>query len=761
MPQINYSRPWLTDYQTDAFFTKKRYSLIEGSTKSGKAQPLTSTIWTPDGPIKMADVKIGTVVLTPTGTARVIGVYPQEHLRPVFRIIFQDGSEVECDHDHLWEIETYDTKKKIYSVADLLGKSETWLSDSWVPRIEPVQFNERPVPLDPYLLGLLIGDGGTNGNTVKISGVDEEILNAVRGRLPPGHTLKHESGCDYRITSGFLAEQHKRERTHIRHILDDLGLCCLSHEKRIPSSYKYNSIAVRLEVLRGIMDTDGSVDDHGQPMLEQTSPGLALDVKEIVESLGGYVRSNLKLNSGYRDKSGKFVQCRAVYRQLLVVKDARDFFSLDRKKRKAKVKKKTGNRILKRVELVRFDKTQCIEIDDQRHLYLTDNFIPTHNTAPALVWLFERAALTGAPGRAYWWVAPVYTQAQIAFERFVRGIPRSMCEPHNTKMIADLPNGARVHFKSGENPDNLYGDDVYDVVIDEASRVDDPAWYAVRSTLTATGGRARIIGNVKGRNNWFYKMARVAERGHPEMHYSKITCLDAVKAGILPQKEIDDAREQLPPHIFAELYMAEAQGGEGRVYQNFSKVNIRDDIVDTGGTLLVGADFNVAPLSACIGIKAVDELHIFDEITIMNGDTEMLCSEILRRYPKRQIVCFPDPSGKSRRTSAVAGATDFSIIRAHGISVVAPNKAPLIVDRVNNVNAMILNSVGRRRLFVHPRCRTVIAGLEDQQYKPDTKIPDKANGMDHMNDALGYLCVSEFPIPGMVGGVQFMKVSGF
>lgn len=382
-------------------------------------------------------------------------------------------------------------------------------------------------------------------------------------------------------------------------------------------------------------------------------------------------------------------------------------------------------------------------------------------TAPALVWLFERAALHGAAGRAYWWVAPVYTQADIAYRRFINGVPRSICVPHNTKMMVDLPNGARVWFKSAENPDNLYGDDVYDTVIDEASRVDDLAWYAVRSTLTATQGKARIVGNVKGRNNWFYKMARIAERGHPEMHYAKITCLDAVRAGILPQKEIDDAREQLPPHVFAELYMAEAQGGEGRVYQFFSKANIRDDIGDNGGTLLVGMDFNVDPMSATVSVKAVDELHTFDEIVIMNGDTEQMCSEILRRYPKRQIIVYPDPSGKSRRSSAVAGVTDFSIIRSHGMSVVAPSRAPLIVDRVNCVNAMILNTAGRRRLFVHPRCKTLISGFEDQMFKPGTKIPDKANGLDHMVDAEGYKCVGEFPIPGMAGSLEFSKVAGW
>src|SRR5207302_1736063 len=120
-----------------------------------------------------------------------------------------------------------------------------------------------------------------------------------------------------------------------------------------------------------------------------------------------------------------------------------------------------------------------------------------------------------------------------------------------------LANGAVLWFKSAEKPDNLYGEDVYAAVVDEASRVREEAWHAVRSTLTATRGPIRIIGNVKGRKNWAYRMARRAESGEPGMHYARITAADAVQAGVLDAAEIEDARATLPESVFRELYEAE------------------------------------------------------------------------------------------------------------------------------------------------------------------------------------------------------------
>src|SRR5262249_45290377 len=122
-----------------------------------------------------------------------------------------------------------------------------------------------------------------------------------------------------------------------------------------------------------------------------------------------------------------------------------------------------------------------------------------------------------------------------------------------------LVNGAVISFRSGDNPDALYGEDVYACVIDEASRFKEDAWFAIRSTLTATRGKIRIIGNVKGKYNWFYHLARSAEEGkHPELGYHRLTAYDAVAAGVLAEEEIAEAKRTLPQHVFQELFLAEA-----------------------------------------------------------------------------------------------------------------------------------------------------------------------------------------------------------
>lgn len=186
-------------------------------------------------------------------------------------------------------------------------------------------------------------------------------------------------------------------------------------------------------------------------------------------------------------------------------------------------------------------------------------------TVGCLAWLVEKS-MRGKAGQNFWWVSPVYPQAKIAFRRMKRGLHHLLYTPNESELTITLLNGAVIHFKSGEKPDNLYGEDVYAAVIDEASRIREESWHAVRSTITATKGPVRLIGNVKGRKNFFYKMARRAEAGEPDMAYHKITAMDAIEAGVLDKDEIEDARRQLPDNVFKELYLAEASDDEGNPF---------------------------------------------------------------------------------------------------------------------------------------------------------------------------------------------------
>lgn len=182
-----------------------------------------------------------------------------------------------------------------------------------------------------------------------------------------------------------------------------------------------------------------------------------------------------------------------------------------------------------------------------------------------MVWLLEQAMLK--PG-VYWWVAPVYPQAKVVYLRMKKSLIRidkhGLTDPatdlytfNESALTITLSNGSVIFFKSAEKPDNLYGEDVNAVVLDEATRMREEAWFAVRSTLTATRGKARIIGNVKGKKNWAYLLGQRAKGGAANWHYAKLNAWDAVEAGVLRRAEVEDAQAMLPPAVFAELYLAE------------------------------------------------------------------------------------------------------------------------------------------------------------------------------------------------------------
>jgi len=186
-------------------------------------------------------------------------------------------------------------------------------------------------------------------------------------------------------------------------------------------------------------------------------------------------------------------------------------------------------------------------------------------TASHIVWIFEQA-LQCKKNQSCWWVAPTFAQAKIAYNRMkVQINDKGFFKFNETNLIITLITGAKIEFKTAEKPDNLYGDDVYAFVFDEFTRARESAWFALRSTITSTGGKGKFIGNVKGKKNWGHKMAMRAKAGDDKNYaYFKITAYDAAAAGMKTKdgrpflEEIEDAKKDLPESVFKELYLAEA-----------------------------------------------------------------------------------------------------------------------------------------------------------------------------------------------------------
>lgn len=201
-------------------------------------------------------------------------------------------------------------------------------------------------------------------------------------------------------------------------------------------------------------------------------------------------------------------------------------------------------------------------LDSPARYTVTEAATKVGKTASHIIWLFEQA-LQVKQNQRCWWVAPTIGQAKIAFDRMKTQITdKSFFTANETNRNIRLQTGGIIEFKTAEKPDNLFGDDVYACVFDEFTRAKEESWFALRSTITSTGGKLKFIGNVKGKKNWGHKLAMKAKAGEQGFEYFKITAYDAANEGMKTKdgrpfiEEIEDAKRELPENVFNELYLA-------------------------------------------------------------------------------------------------------------------------------------------------------------------------------------------------------------
>ena len=249
-----------------------------------------------------------------------------------------------------------------------------------------------------------------------------------------------------------------------------------------------------------------------------------------------------------------------------------------------------------------YPKQQAI-IDDPARITITEATTKAGKTMSHLEWLLDIACKTGYGN--FWWVATVYSTSMMAFNRAKRRLDGFiMHKGKYIKVSEPVPytafeskreivvGGATLVFRSADKPDNLYGEDVLAVVGDEATRWREASWVAIYTTLTATNGVAKLIGNVKGRNNWCFALARKAEKEEDEeLSYHKLTALDAIAGGVIDQKTVDAAKRHMKPDDFLQLYMAEASEDGGNPFGIQQIEQMMLDEPSTDRTVCFGIDF--------------------------------------------------------------------------------------------------------------------------------------------------------------------------
>jgi phage terminase large subunit len=347
------------------------------------------------------------------------------------------------------------------------------------------------------------------------------------------------------------------------------------------------------------------------------------------------------------------------------------------------------------------------------------------------------------PNSLNWYVTANYRMAkQIAWRQLKAMVPPEICVKRNeTDLMVELVNGSIISLKGADNADSLRGVSLSTLVVDEAAYVKQDAWEMVlRPALSDQGGPAWFITTPAGLN-WFYDLWEQAQDLDDWSTHSYTT----IEGGNVPADEVEAAQRTLDKRTFRQEYLASFETLSGRVYPDFSDDNISEDVKDTGGSIMWGSDFNVGTMAGVLGSRVGDTLHIWDEVSVKQSNTDEVCAMLRERFKGRKLVAYPDPTGSARKTSS-AGRTDHEIIRQYGFGCVSPKAPWAVKDKINATNSMIRNASGQIRLLVHPRCKDTIKALRNVTYKPNTEdyIIDKSANIEHWSDALGYLILSEF-----------------
>jgi hypothetical protein len=430
--------------------------VLTGHFGSGKAQPLDSLVLTPTGFKEMGTLKLGDEVIAYDGKyAKILGIFPQGK-KEVYKISFSDGSFAKCCKEHLWKTYTYNerTKKEegkvrnLETIANSLFSNKNFAKNHSIPNVKNINFkNDINLPIDPYTLGLLLGDGSLTQKAIQISSADQEIFDHIENNNPEIKLIYIENTYDARIIrsnknrtmhcpikcirkngvidiyyskeeiqkNGFNyssvcrvlrkeRKQHKnckfekveKEKVKSLNPLVDklMKLNLIGHNaynKFIPDIYKYTSIDNRIALLQGLIDTDGEISKKNGKTKDNiqkkgctiyystSSVQLAKDIQFIVESLGGTAKIKEKIKFyTYKNekKQGKPNFC-------LTISLPSDIqpCRLQRKLEKYEPKTKyKPTRYVSNIEKTGEEECQCILIDHPEHLYITNNFIVTHNT---------------------------------------------------------------------------------------------------------------------------------------------------------------------------------------------------------------------------------------------------------------------------------------------------------------------------------------------------------------------------------------------
>lgn len=361
---------------------------------SGKCCPNSVQIPSPNGWATVGQIKVGDYLFDRKGNpTKVLGVYSQGE-REVYEITFGDGRKARCSIDHIWSVHKKTWRDinsfKEYTLKDIL-------EDKWeridkrghkehlfaIPCSKAVKYNvKKKLEVNPYLFGVFLGDGSCREPSLTLSSNDKEIVEKIQQILNCPKLYKNQSNYSWSFYKN-LNNEFFKTREVFKDYIDNI--CCYSYEKSIPEDYKRASIEDRYKLIQGLMDTDGSItkaEGRYRVSFTTTSQKLRDDFIEVMGSLG-YVCSY-----GVDSRKDKYTLGEA-YEISINISNLEKYklFSLKRKKDIAlECKNKKQHRRYDRTTIINIqdlgyqEEMTCFYVDNNEHLFLTENFVVTHNT---------------------------------------------------------------------------------------------------------------------------------------------------------------------------------------------------------------------------------------------------------------------------------------------------------------------------------------------------------------------------------------------
>jgi len=427
----------------------------------GKAQPLWSKVLTPEGWKTIGEIAVGDQVLTPFGKkAAVTALFPQGR-RPYYKVTLKDGRAAECDENHLWRVFRGQYAGfevlPLHEIASYIKKTGKSVR---IQLLDEVAFEERSHIISPYILGALIGDGCITENSASASICghieDREILDRVVNELPAGNLAKEK--IEDNLVDLRLSPAVARQFNPITEELKRLQLWGhKSYTKFLPREYLEDSRYNRIALLQGLLDTDGYVDaDRGSVDFSTASSQLAEDFVSLVRSLGGLCYRSESMGS-YRLKGQSEYKETCIQYSITINRLPVDIAPFFLKRKMERYSKKNLARYEKchwqKISSIDYQgetETKCILLDSEDHLYITDNYIVTHNSYAATlanVYVGVHLSLMRNPYK-YFGLNPASILSQLLVSYSLRKSSELLLEP----LIAILeasPFFEKVHTREG------------------------------------------------------------------------------------------------------------------------------------------------------------------------------------------------------------------------------------------------------------------------------------------------------------------------